>query len=60
MNRKIGNPIISLVYVIILVAVIILLDTMTFLSQDFMARLIVNIAIVIVFGAVYYLFISKL
>jgi hypothetical protein len=60
MNRKMGNPIISLVYVIILVAVIILLDTMTFLNQDFMARLIVNIAIVVVFGAVYYLFISKL
>ena len=60
MDRKRGNPIISLIYVIILVAVIILLDTMTFLSQDFIARLIVNILIVIVFGVVYLVFIRNL
>lgn len=60
MNRKMGNPLISLIYVIILVALIILLDTMTFLSQDFIARLIVNISIVIVFVIGYLVFISKL
>ena len=60
MNRKMGNPIISLIYVIILVAVIILLDTMTFLSQDVTARLIVNILVVVVFGVVYYVFIRNL
>ena len=60
MDRKRGNPIISLIYVIILVALIILLDTMTFLNQDFIARLIVNILIVIVFGVVYLVFIRNL
>lgn len=60
MDRKRGNPIISLIYIIILVALIILLDTMTFLSQDFIARLIVNILIVIVFGVVYSVFIRNL
>jgi hypothetical protein len=60
MNRKMGNPIISLVYVIILVALIILLDTMTFLNHDFVARLIVNISIVIVFIIGYFVVISKL
>ena len=60
MDRKRGNPIISLIYLIILVAVIILLDTMTFLSQDFIARLIVNIVIVIVFVIVYLVFIRNL
>ena len=60
MDRKRGNPIISLIYIIILVAIIILLDTMTFLSQDFIARLIVNILIVIVFGVVYLVFIRNL
>lgn len=60
MDRKRGNPIISLIYIIILVALIILLDTMTFLSQDFIARLIVNILIVIVFGVVYLVFIRNL
>ena len=60
MDRKRGNPIISLIYIIILVALIILLDTMTFLNQDFIARLIVNILIVIVFGVVYLVFIRNL
>ena len=59
MDRKRGNPIISLIYVIILVALIIILDTMTFLNQDFIARLIVNILIVIVFGVVYLVFIRN-
>ena len=60
MGRKRGNPIVSLIYIIILVALIIILDTMTFLSQDFIARLIVNILIVIVFGVVYLVFIRNL
>ena len=60
MNRKRGNPIISLIYVIIWVVLIVLLDTMTYLNHDFIARLIVNILIVIVFGVVYLVFIRNL
>ena len=60
MNRKIGNPLITAIYLIIWIALIVLLDTMTYLKYDFIARLIVNISIVIVFVIVYLIFIRKL
>ncbi len=60
MNRQIGNPIIAAIYLIILIALIVLLDTMTFLKHDLIARLIVNVSIVVVFVAVYFIFIRKL
>ena len=60
MNRKIGNPIITAIYLIIWVALIVLLDTMTYLNHDFFARLIVNVSIAIVFVIVYFIFIKKL
>jgi hypothetical protein len=60
MNQKIGNPLITLIYLIIWIALIVLLDTMTYLNQDFIARLIVNVSIVIVFVIVYLMFIRKL
>jgi hypothetical protein len=61
MNRKkIGNPLITAIYLIIWIALIVLLDTMTYLNHDFIARLIVNISIAIVFVIVYLIFIRKL
>ena len=60
MNRKIGNPIITAIYLIIWVVLIVLLDTMTYLNQDFIARLIVNVSISIVFVITYLIFIRKL
>jgi small-conductance mechanosensitive channel len=61
MNRKKReNPLITVIYLIIMIALIVLLDTMTYLKHDFIARLIVNISIVIVFMIVYLIFIRKL
>ena len=61
MNRKkIGNPLITAIYLIIWIALIVLLDTMTYLNHDFIARLIVNVSIAIVFVIVYLIFIRKL
>ena len=60
MNRKIGNPIITAIYLIIWVVLIVVLDTMTYLNHDFIARLIVNVSISIVFVITYLIFIRKL
>jgi len=61
MNRKkIGNPLITAIYLIIWIALIVLLDTVTYLNHDFIARLIVNVSIAIVFVIVYLIFIRKL
>ena len=60
MNRKIGNPLITAIYIIIWIALIVLLDTMTYLNNDFTARLIVNVSISIVFVIVYLIVIRKL
>ncbi len=60
MNRKIGNPLITAIYLIIWIALIVLLDTMTYLNHDFTARLIVNVSISIVFIIVYFIIIRKL
>ena len=61
MNRKkIGNPLITAIYLIIWIALIVLLDTMTYLNHDFIARLIVNVSIAIVFVIIYLIFIRKL
>ena len=61
MNRKkIGNPLITAIYLIIWIALIVLLDTVTYLNHDFIARLIVNVSIVIVSVIVYLIFIRKL
>jgi len=61
MNRKkIGNPLITAIYLIIWIALIVLLDTMTYLNHDFIARLIVNVSISIVFVIVYLIVIRKL
>ena len=60
MNRKIGNPIITAIYLIIWIVLIVLLDTMTYLNHDLIARLIVNVSISIVFVIVYLIFIRKL
>ena len=61
MNRKkIGNPIITAIYLIIWIVLIVLLDTMTYLNHDFIARLIINISIAIVFVIGYFIFIRKL
>ena len=61
MNRKkIGNPLITAIYLIIWIALIVLLDTVTYLNHDFIARLIVNVSIAIVFVIIYLIFIRKL
>jgi hypothetical protein len=59
-RKKMGNPLITAIYLIIWIAIIVFLDTMTYLSHDFIARLIVNVFIVIVFVIVYLTFIRKL
>jgi hypothetical protein len=59
-RKKIGNPLITVISLIISIVLIVLLDTMTYLNQDFIARLIVNVSIVIVFVIVYLTFIRKL
>ena len=46
-------------YVLALVAVVVVVDIL-FLKHHFWARLIVNIGIVLVFGAVYFLFLRRL
>ena len=61
MNReKIGNLLITAIYLIVWIALIVFLDTMTYLNHDFIARLIVNVSIAIVFVIVYLIFIRKL
>lgn len=59
-NQNMGNKIITLIYLIIWVALIVLLDTMTYLNHDFTARLIVNVFIAVVFVVGYLIFIRKL
>ncbi len=59
-QKKVGNRLITAIYLIIWIALIVLLDTMTYLNHDFMARLVVNVSIAIVFVVVYLLFIRKL
>ena len=59
-QKKIGNPLITAIYLIIWIALIVLLDTMTYLNNDFTARLIVNVSISIVFVIVYLIVIRKL
>jgi len=54
------NRIISIIYVIILIALIVILDTMTYLKHDFTARLIVNVVIVAIFVIVYVILARKL
>ena len=46
-------------YVLALVAVVVVVDIL-FLKHHFWARLIVNIGIVLIFGAVYFLFLRRL
>jgi len=53
------NPLVTLVYVIILIAVIVFLDV-KYLREDFEKRLIVNIIVVLVFAVIYALFINNL
>jgi hypothetical protein len=59
-QKKIENPLITAIYLIIWIALIVLLDTMTYLNNDFTARLIVNVSISIVFVIVYLIVIRKL
>jgi hypothetical protein len=53
------NAIVTLLYVILLIAVMVFLD-MKYLRDNFQKRLIVNILIVLVFAAFYALFLNKL
>ena len=48
-----------MLYVLALIAVVVGVDVL-FLRHHFWARLIVNIGIVLVFGAVYWLFLKRL
>lgn len=50
-----ANLTVNIVYVLILVALIVFID-FTYLRHEFWERLIVNILIVLVFVAFYYLF----
>ena len=59
-NQNMGNKLITIIYLIIWIALIVLLDTMTYLSNDFTARLIVNVFIAVVFVIGYLIFIRKL
>ena len=59
-NQNMGNKLITIIYLIIWIALIVLLDTMTYLSNDFTARLIVNVFIAVVFVIGYIIFIRKL
>ncbi len=59
-RERTGNPIITGIFIIIWIALILLLDTMTYLNHDFTARLIVNVSIAVVFVIVYLIFIRKL
>ena len=55
MGRRAG----IVLYVLALVAVVVVVDIL-FLKHHFWARLIVNIGIVLVFGAFYFLFLKRL
>ncbi|MGB9202100.1 hypothetical protein [Methanobacterium sp.] len=59
-NQNMGNKLITIIYLIIWIALIVLLDTMTYLNHDFTARLIVNVFIAVVFVIGYLIFIRKL
>lgn len=53
------NRIISIIYVIFFIALIVILDTMTYLKNEFTARLIVNVVIVAIFVIVYVILARK-
>ena len=55
-----ANRIIDIAYVIFFIALIVVLDTMTYLKHDLIARLIVNVVIVVIFLIGYLIFIRKL
>lgn len=54
-----ANLIINIIYVLIAVVLIVFLD-LKYLRDDFWKRLMVNILIVLVFAAFYYLFLVNL
>ncbi|MCE5214817.1 MAG: hypothetical protein LLF83_08880 [Methanobacterium sp.] len=53
------NIILTMLYVIILIAVIVFLD-LKYLRKDFQKRLIINILIVLIFAVFYALFLNNL
>lgn len=56
---KVANLLVNVVYVLIYVAIIVFLDV-KYLRNDFLKRLIVNVLIVVVAVALYYLFLVNL
>lgn len=54
-----ANLLVNVVYVLIYVAIIVFLDV-KYLRNDFLKRLIVNVLIVVVAVALYYLFLVNL
>jgi hypothetical protein len=53
-----GNRVVSIVYVVVLVSVIVGVDV-AFLRHHSAARLVVNVALVLVFAAVYWAFVRR-
>lgn len=54
-----ANLTVNIIYVLIAVAIIVFLDFKYF-RYDFQKRLIANIIVVIIFAALYYLFLNRL
>jgi uncharacterized membrane protein YozB (DUF420 family) len=54
----VGRQLAVVLYVLAMVAIIVGVDVL-FLRHQFLARLIVNVGIVLVFGAVYFLLIKR-
>jgi hypothetical protein len=55
-----GNPVVSIVYGVVMVAVVVTVDLLFFRSQAwFWERLAANVGLVLVFGAFYFRFLAK-
>ena len=53
-----GRQVVSVLYVLVMVAVIVVVDVL-FLRHLFLARLLSNIGIVVVFATCYFLFLKR-
>jgi hypothetical protein len=54
----VGRPVVVVLYVLAMVAIVVGVDVL-FLRHHFWQRLIVNVGIVLVFGAVYWRFLKR-
>lgn len=57
-KETVGRQVMVLLYVLAMVVIIVGVDVL-FLRHQFLPRLLVNIAVVVVFGAVYFAFLKR-